>query len=151
MEPAVNTFDDLKKSILQNWQDNRDYEQSLCTHTKGGNYPRRNWIYEGNDHCGNRSVAKHRLPMGGIFVVCTRCGKEWHPPEIGRPATEGWEQAVNFHTDNEMSESVQFVFTPKYEYEYTPIVEKTVPDSIWTRFKKFILRTLTLITAKGEK
>jgi hypothetical protein len=105
--------------------------QSNCNHRKGGHAGHArshnlNFLYEGNasapylrDEFGFMNydyrvpiyaVIKHRLPIGGILVLCQRCGKEWHPadPVTGKPATKGWEQAVTFNTDNKTSASVQF-------------------------------------------
>ena len=65
------------------------------------------------------SVIHHRLPHGGVMVLCTRCQKEWHPanPTTGEPATDGWADAVEFLTDNQPSGSSRFFVPTKVVFQ----------------------------------
>jgi hypothetical protein len=89
--------------------------QAHCNHRKGGQgVPA---VIHGEGTSAMYAVAKHMLPNGLWWVLCTRCGKEWHPEnpfnvENGRivpvKATPGWQEAVNYPTDNTPSRSSTF-------------------------------------------
>ena len=77
-------------------------------------------VIQGEGDDPKYAVIKHRLPYGGVMVLCQRCGKEWHPAnpyfvnDFGRvenkPADTGWAEAVRFPTDNTASGSSLFQF-----------------------------------------
>lgn len=106
-----------KNTSLRNFIAQREAQQAKCNHRKGGIGPEA--LINGQGSSAMYSIAKHRLPMGDFFVICTRCGKEWMPPmpfnvEGGelRPkaATPGWNEAVTWPTDNTPSVSSTFLF-----------------------------------------
>lgn len=95
----------------------RKANQDRCNHRKGGRGP--DAVMRGIGDDSNRSVIFHKLPAGGTMVLCQRCGKEWHPAnkwntENGKlapiPATPGWDEAIQFNTDNSPSGSSTFLF-----------------------------------------
>jgi hypothetical protein len=55
--------------------------QSVCSHRKGGMVDSRNMrvLHEGGDS-EKRSVIRHRMINGDLWIRCTRCGKTWAPP-----------------------------------------------------------------------
>lgn len=73
--------------------------QDFCNHRKGG-MGMDGLNGRGIDH--NYAVARHRLPLGEVLILCMRCQKEW------KPGTPGYEKALDFPTDNTMTESSQF-------------------------------------------
>lgn len=73
--------------------------QTHCNHRKGGQ-GMNGLNGQGNDP--QYAIAKHRLPFGDVLVLCMRCQKEW---KVGTP---GYKEALDFPTDNSMTESSQF-------------------------------------------
>jgi hypothetical protein len=55
--------------------------QSVCSHRKGGMVDSRNMrvLHEGGDS-EKRSIIRHRMINGDLWIRCTRCGKTWAPP-----------------------------------------------------------------------
>lgn len=106
-----------KMESLLTFMRNREAQQNHCNHRKGG-IDAQSLIY-GEGTSDKYAVIKHGLPNGNFFVICSRCGKEWHPArpynvEGGRlrplPATPGWAEAVAYPTDNTASASSRFVY-----------------------------------------
>jgi len=96
------------------------HEQATCTHKKAGTirdlkHPRAEFL-RGNGL--QYAVLKHKFSHGDIWVRCLRCGKWWKPPirsqyKLDRDfwrAMFDYEEAVNFPTNNIMSESIQLRF-----------------------------------------
>jgi hypothetical protein len=95
----------------------RASREANCNHRKGGRGA--DAVMRGQGDDSMYSVVKHKLPAGSHFVLCQRCGKEWHPAnkwniEGGKivpiPATPGWAEAMQWPTDNSMSASSTFLF-----------------------------------------
>lgn len=106
-----------KMMALRNFMADRARRQTQCNHRKGGVGPEALILGQGSS--AMYSIIKHKLPSGNYFVICSRCGKEWHPYEkynveggqiVPKPATPGWEQAINWPTDNTASVSSTFTF-----------------------------------------
>jgi hypothetical protein len=106
-----------KMLSLLNFVRNREAQQKRCNHRKGGVDARA--FLEGQGTSAMYCVNKHKLPNGGYMVICERCNKEWHPADkwnvvdgvnVPKPATPGWEEAINFPTDNTPSTSGTFTF-----------------------------------------
>ncbi len=55
--------------------------QSVCSHRKGGMAHARDLrvLHEGGDS-EKRSIIRHRMINGDMWIRCTRCGKTWQPP-----------------------------------------------------------------------
>ena len=55
--------------------------QNICSHRKGGMAHARDLrvLHEGGDS-EKRSVIRHRMINGDLWIRCTRCGKTWAPP-----------------------------------------------------------------------
>jgi hypothetical protein len=55
--------------------------QNVCSHRKGGMAHARDLrvLHEGGDS-EKRSVIRHRMINGDMWIRCTRCGKTWNPP-----------------------------------------------------------------------
>jgi len=81
-----------------------------CNHRKGGIGAESVMRGQGTD--AMFAVAKHKLPNGRYFVLCMRCGHEWHPgfPLLGQKETPGYQEAINYPTDNSPSGSSTFLF-----------------------------------------
>ena len=81
-----------------------------CNHRKGGIGAESVMRGQGTD--AMFAVAKHKLPNGRYFVLCMRCGHEWHPgfPLLGQKETPGYQEALNYPTDNSPSGSSTFLF-----------------------------------------
>jgi hypothetical protein len=88
----------------------REANQANCNHRKGGIGAEAVMRGQGTD--AMYAVIKHKLPNGRYFVLCQRCGKEWHPgfPLLGEKETAGYREALNFATDNSPSGSSTFIF-----------------------------------------
>jgi hypothetical protein len=88
----------------------RKMNQANCNHRKGGIGAEAVMRGQGSD--AMYAVIKHKLPHGKHFVLCQRCGAEWHPPVpiLGEKGTPGWAEAVNWPTDNSPSGSSTFLF-----------------------------------------
>ena len=94
----------------------REASQRACNHRKGGQGAE--GLIRGQGTSAMYSVVKHRLPNNKLWVLCTRCFKEWHPSRfdidngvvVHFPATPGWEDAVAFPSDNTPSGSSSFLF-----------------------------------------
>lgn len=58
-----------------------ELRQSVCSHRKGGMASPRDMrvLHEGGDS-EKRSIIRHRMINGDMWVRCTRCGKTWAPP-----------------------------------------------------------------------
>lgn len=104
----------IKEMATQQFLAQRRAIQDHCLHRKGGRGPEA--VIQGQGDSAMFCVAKHVMPAGGTWVLCMRCGKEWHPAKVeisnGRlvhiPASIGWQDAVNFPTDNTTSGSSRF-------------------------------------------
>jgi len=81
-----------------------------CNHRKGGIGAEAVMRGQGTD--AMFAVVKHKLPNGRYFVLCMRCGHEWHPafPLLGQKETPGYQEAINYPTDNSPSSSSTFLF-----------------------------------------
>jgi hypothetical protein len=88
----------------------RKMNQANCNHRKGGIGAEAVMRGQGSD--AMYAVIKHKLPSGKYFVLCQRCGAEWHPPVaiLGEVGTPGWAEAINWPTDNSPSGSSTFLF-----------------------------------------
>lgn len=88
----------------------REANQENCNHRKGGIGAEAVMRGQGSDSM--YAVIKHRLPCNKYFILCQRCGKEWHPaqPLFGIAATAGYDEALRFVTDNSPSSSSTFTF-----------------------------------------
>lgn len=95
----------------------REANQKACNHRKGGRGP--DAVMRGRGDDANYAVVPHGLPDGSMLVLCQRCGKEWYSERKWNtengvlkpiPATPGFDQAINFNTDNSPSGSSRFVF-----------------------------------------
>lgn len=88
----------------------REANQNNCNHRKGGIGAEAVMRGQGSD--AMYAVFKHKLPCNRYFILCSRCGKEWHPaqPLFGIQATPGYNEALNFNTDNSPSGSSTFLF-----------------------------------------
>lgn len=88
----------------------REMNQLNCNHRKGGIGAEAVMRGQGSD--AMYAVIKHKLPHGKYFVLCQRCGKEWHPPVpiLGEKGTPGYNDAVNWPTDNSPSGSSTFLY-----------------------------------------
>lgn len=72
-----------------------------CNHRKGG------IDMGGINGRGNDTffaVIHHRMSNGDVHIFCQRCIKHW------TPASPDYKEALNYVTDNTMSEGVQFSF-----------------------------------------
>lgn len=111
-----------KNISLRNFMATRLATQAHCNHRKGGlGYES---IVRGEGTAPMYCVIKHKLPMGEYWVICQRCGREWFPPQpytieggrvVSRPATAGWQEAVNWPSDNTPSQSSIFFFKKNEE------------------------------------
>ena len=88
----------------------REANQANCNHRKGGIGAEAVMRGQGTD--AMYAVIKHKLPNGRYFILCQRCGKEWHPAEplFGVKATPGYDEALRFPSDNSPSGSSTFLF-----------------------------------------
>jgi|ERR1700719_2594273 len=88
----------------------REANQANCNHRKGGIGAEAVMRGQGTD--AMYAVFKHKLPCNRYFVLCSRCGKEWHPaqPLFGIKATPGYDEAIRFPSDNTPSGSSTFMF-----------------------------------------
>lgn len=84
--------------------------QDNCNHRKGGIGAEAVMRGQGTD--AMYAVIKHKLPCNRYFVLCQRCGAEWHPaqPIFGIKATPGYEEAIRWPSDNTPSGSSTFMF-----------------------------------------
>lgn len=103
----------MRTQAAKNFLAQREAVQKRCNHRKGGKGAIAVINGEGND--SNYAVIKHRLPNGKFFVLCQRCGKEWHPGHVVggivlSVATPGYDEAVGYPTDNTASGSSTFTF-----------------------------------------
>lgn len=88
----------------------REAQQRACNHLKGGTGAEA--FLRGLGDSPYYAVIKHKLPCNKYFVLCQRCGKEWHPaqPLFGIEETLGYQQAIAFNTNNSASGSTSFLF-----------------------------------------
>lgn len=95
---------------IRNYMKQRELQQEGCNHRKGGTGAEAFLTGQGTD--AEFCVIKHKLPCNRYFVLCQRCGKEWHPPQplFGIKETEGYQQALSFNTKNVASSSGTFLF-----------------------------------------
>lgn len=93
----------------------RAANQDNCNHRKGGIGA--DAVMRGQGTDAMYAVIKHKLPNGRYFVLCQRCGKEWHPgfPLLSEVETKGYKEALNFPTDNSPSGSSTFIFEKSVE------------------------------------
>ena len=95
----------------------RKLRQGSCNHRKGGTGAQA--VLQGKGQSVMYCVIKHKLPVGKYFVLCQRCGKEWHPAltaleNAGTPqkATRGYFEALQYPTNNSESGASTFLFRP---------------------------------------
>lgn len=95
---------------IKNYMKQREMQQDNCNHRKGGTGAEAFLTGQGGD--ANYAVIKHKLPCNQYFVLCQRCGKEWHPgqPLFGIAETPGYREALGFLTNNVASGSSSFLF-----------------------------------------
>lgn len=103
----------MRTQAAKNFLAQREAIQARCNHRKGGRGHEA--VINGTGNAAEFAVIKHRLPNGKFFVLCQRCGKEWHPGHVVggivlSVATPGYDEAVNYPTDNTASGSSTFVF-----------------------------------------
>jgi hypothetical protein len=98
----------------------RKLRQGSCNHRKGGIGAQA--VLQGKGQSVMYAVVKHQLPVGKYFILCQRCGKEWHPAltaleNAGTPqkATRGYFEALQYPTNNSESGSSRFDFRPTTE------------------------------------
>jgi hypothetical protein len=111
------------------------YRWRICTHKKGGTVtPRDQRVLTTGGNSPQYAIMKHMMINGDIWVRCLRCGKTWNPPVQSnfffdakgkkvapadgkfdlakfQTAVDEYERAVNFETNNSMSQSVQCRFS----------------------------------------
>lgn len=84
--------------VLKATEEFKQAEAASCTHRKGGlANMKTGQIGPGTDN--NYAVIKHKFQWGDTWVYCQRCPKRW------RPGDEGYEEALNFPTNNVTSTS----------------------------------------------
>ncbi len=95
---------------IKNYMKQRDMQQENCNHFKGGTGAEA--FLAGQGDSPYRAIIKHKLPCNRYFVLCQRCGKEWHPaqPLFNIPETPGYQQALTWPTNNSASGSSTFLF-----------------------------------------
>ena len=88
----------------------REAQQRACNHLKGGTGAEA--FLRGMGDSPYYAVIKHKLPCNKYFVLCQRCGKEWHPaqPLFGITETPGYQDAIAYNTNNTASTSTTFQF-----------------------------------------
>lgn len=93
----------------------RAAQQAHCNHRKGGRGP--DAVMRGQGDSAMYSVIKHKLPGNYWMVLCQRCGKEWHQGSqlLNEPQTPGFQDAIQFPTDNTASGSSIFLFEKEQE------------------------------------
>lgn len=111
------------ESSIRNEAAQRAATQNYCWHKKGGMGVEN--IHHGNDN--NYAIIRHQYAHGPIDVFCIRCGKQWSMPKpLKRGASAEdrakyihdlaeYNKAMAFPTDNTMSGSQLFAFTPVVE------------------------------------
>lgn len=103
----------MRTDAAKNFLAQREGAQGRCNHRKGGRGHEA--VINGTGNAAEYAVIKHRLPNGKFFVLCQRCGKEWHPGHVVggivlAVETPGYQEAINYPTDNTASGSSTFVF-----------------------------------------
>jgi hypothetical protein len=95
---------------IKNYMKQRDMQQENCNHFKGGTGAEA--FLAGQGDSPYRSIIKHKLPCNRYFVLCQRCGKEWHPEQklFGIKETPGYQEALTWTTNNVASASSTFLF-----------------------------------------
>lgn len=95
---------------IRNFLKQRELQQENCNHRKGGTGAEA--FLTGQGDSSYYSVIKHRLPCNQYFVLCQRCGKEWHPGNVklGMIETPGYQEAIRYNTNNTASGSSSFLF-----------------------------------------
>ena len=88
----------------------REAIQANCNHRKGGIGAEAVMRGQGTD--AMYGVFKHKKPNGRWFVLCGRCGKEWHQGYelLGEKETPGFKEMINAPSDNSPSGSSTFMF-----------------------------------------
>jgi hypothetical protein len=95
----------------------RAAQQANCNHRKGGIGHEAVMRGQGTD--AMYSVWKHKQPNGTWFVLCSRCGKEWHQEfrvqgRLIEAGTPGFLDAINYPSDNSPSGSAVFNYQQDY-------------------------------------
>jgi hypothetical protein len=108
-------LDDARSKLIATMQflAQRKAVQDRCNHRKGG--IGHQMVMQGQGTDAMFAVFKHRKPNGTWMVLCARCGKEWHQPflvqgYVVEAGTEGWQEALNYPTDNSPSGSAIFSY-----------------------------------------
>ena len=88
----------------------REANQKNCNHRKGGIGAEA--VMRGQGTSAMYSVTKHKKPNGRWFVLCNRCGKEWHQGYelLNEKETPGFQDAIQFPSDNTPSGSSTFLY-----------------------------------------
>ena len=88
----------------------RKANQDNCNHRKGGIGAEA--VMRGQGTSAMYTVTKHKKPNGRWFVLCNRCGKEWHQGYdlLGEKETPGFAEAIQYPSDNTPSQSAHFLF-----------------------------------------
>ena len=88
----------------------REANQKNCNHRKGGIGAEA--VMRGQGTSAMYSVTKHKKPNGRWFVLCNRCGKEWHQGYelLGEKETPGFQEAIQYPSDNTPSGSSTFLY-----------------------------------------
>jgi hypothetical protein len=99
-----------RAEAIKNYMRQRDIAQQNCNHRKGGIGAEA--FLTGQGDAAQHSIVKHKLPHNQYMVLCTRCGKEWHPgiAKLGLVETPGYQEALRYNTDNIASGSSSFTF-----------------------------------------
>lgn len=91
------------ESSIADFAHQQKMRQDGCSHRKGG------MDYDGLVRGGNDPmycVIKHQMPDNEIIVLCTRCQRLW------RKKDKDYQEGIRLNTDNTLSGSCQFSFTP---------------------------------------
>lgn len=89
-----------QEATQRDFELNRKRRQAQCNHRKGGLNVE--GLVQGQGADALFAVNKQTHLDGRVWVLCTRCGKEWWPGD------EGYRDAMTYPTDNIPSQSVTF-------------------------------------------
>jgi hypothetical protein len=124
--------------------------QSICSHRKGGMAHARDLrvLHEGGDS-DKRSIIRHRMINGDMWIRCTRCRKTWAPPieknfyfdAVGNqvaPADGAFDKTKFMEADREYREACKFTTTG------------APSSSVICSFHKWDLKTRTWVDGNKE-
>jgi hypothetical protein len=88
----------------------RKASQDACLHRKGGIGAEA--VMRGQGTSAMYCVAKFKKPNGRWFVLCMRCGKEFHQGHelLGERETPGFAEAIQWPSDNTPGGASTFLF-----------------------------------------